>query len=260
MPDPSSSPTAPLSPAAVPAPAVAAPAPAAAPVSTPAPADESKAAKALPHYSRGEEIANAVTHGIGVLLSVAALSILIVFSALFGNGWHLASAIVYGIALLLLYSASTLYHSIQAPAVKKVLRVIDHSSIYLLIGGTYTPFTLVTLSDAGGIVLFGVVWGIAALGIVIEAFWIHRPKWVSLLGYVAMGWLIILKINPLIDKLGTTGLWLLIAGGITYTVGTIFYVMKKIPYMHAIWHVFVLGGSIVHFLAIKLYVLPTLGA
>lgn len=223
------------------------------------PAKPSKAMKALPRYSLGEEIANAITHGLGVLLSVAGLTMLIVLSALFGNGWHLASAIVYGIALLLLYSASTIYHSIQAPHVKKVLRVIDHSSIYLLIAGTYTPFTLVTLSDAGGIVLFGIVWGIAVIGIVVEAFWIHRPKWISLLGYFVMGWLIILKINPLIENLGTTGLWLLIAGGITYMIGTIFYVLKKIPYMHAIWHVFVLAGSVIHFLAIKLYVLPTLG-
>lgn len=223
------------------------------------PATSSKAFKALPRYSLGEEVANAVTHGIGVLLSVAGLTMLIVLSALFGNGWHLASAIIYGIALVLLYSASTIYHSFQAPQVKKVLRVIDHSSIYLLIAGTYTPFTLVTLSDAGGIVLFGVVWGIALIGIVVESFWIHRPKWISLLGYFAMGWLIMLKINPLIENLGTTGIWLLIAGGITYMIGTIFYVLKKIPYMHAIWHVFVLAGSIIHFLAIKFYVLPTLG-
>lgn len=228
-------------------------------VAKPSPAPLSKAMKALPHYSLGEEIANAVTHGVGILLSVAGLTMLIVLAALFGNGWHLASAIVYGIALVLLYSASTLYHSIQTPRVKKILRVIDHSSIYLLIAGTYTPFTLVTLLDAGGLALFAIVWGIAALGIVVEAFWIHRPKWVSLLGYFVMGWLIILKINPLIENLGTTGLWLLIAGGITYMFGTIFYVLKKIPYMHAIWHVFVLGGSIVHFLAIKLYVLPSLG-
>ncbi|MDR0966826.1 MAG: hemolysin III family protein, partial [Myxococcales bacterium] len=211
----------------------------AAPISsgpTPVPlAPSNKSLMALPRYSLGEEIANAVTHGIGVLLSVAGLTMLIVLSALFGNGWHLASAIVYGIALVLLYSASTLYHSIQIPSVKKVLRVIDHSSIYLLIGGTYTPFTLVTLSDAGGIVLFGIVWGIAVFGIIIEAFWIHRPKWITILGYLAMGWLVMLKINPLIDNLQTAGLWLLIAGGITYTVGTIFYLLKRIPYMHSIW-------------------------
>ena len=213
---------------------------------------------ALPRYSLGEEIANAITHGVGVLLSVAGLTMLLVLAVLFGDGWHVASAIVYGVSLILLYSASTLYHAIQTPRLKAILRVVDHSSIYLLIAGTYTPFTLVSLADNGGMILCGIVWGIAALGIVIEAFWIHRPRWLLLLGYFAMGWLIIVKVNPLLDNLGSAGLWLLVIGGLVYMVGTVFYMLKNIPYMHAVWHVFVLAGSVIHFLAVKLYIIPSL--
>jgi hemolysin III len=220
-------------------------------------APSAKAAPTPIAYSLGEEIANAVTHGIGVALSIAALTMLVIFSSIYGNGFHVASSIVYGIALILLYSASTLYHGIQAPAVKRVLKVIDHSAIYLLIGGTYTPFTLVTLRAEGGWWLFGLVWGIAVVGIAVEAFWVYRPKWITAVGYIAMGWLIIFKIQTLLVVLPVPGLWLLIAGGITYTVGTVFYVLKRVRYMHAVWHVFCLAGSILHFLAIVLYVLPS---
>jgi hemolysin III len=216
-----------------------------------------KASPTAAAYSVGEEIANAITHGLGVLLSISGLTLLIVYSSIYGNAWHVASSIVYGVALILLYLASTLYHSIPFPRVKHVLRIIDHSSIYLLIAGTYTPFTLVTLRDAGGFWLFGIIWGIALAGIAVEAFWLHRPKWITAFGYVVMGWLIIVKVEPLLANLSPPGLWLLIGGGIAYTSGTIFYVMKKVPYMHAVWHVFCLAGSVLHFLAVVLYVLPS---
>ncbi|MCE5203915.1 MAG: hemolysin III family protein [Coriobacteriales bacterium] len=207
-------------------------------------------------YSLGEEIANAITHGLGVALSVAALTLLVVFAAIWGNGWHLASAIVYGVTLVVLYLASTLYHSIQHEKARRVLRIVDHSSIYLLIAGTYTPFTLVTLRDSGGWWLFGIVWGLALAGVVLEAFAIDRPKWMSLPLYIAMGWLVVVAIRPLVANLPSGGVWLLVAGGLAYTLGTVFYILKRVPYMHMVWHLFVLAGSVCHFLAVMLFVLP----
>ncbi len=207
-------------------------------------------------YSLGEEIANAVTHGLGIGLSIAALTLLVVFAAIWGNGWHLASAIVYGVTMLLLYVASTLYHSIPGERARHVFKIIDHSSIYLLIAGTYTPFTLVTLRDSGGWWLFGIVWALAITGVALEAFWVYRPKWVSSVVYLGMGWLVIFMIKPLLENLASGGIWLLVAGGLAYSLGTVFYVLKKVPYTHAIWHLFVLGGSVCHFLAVMLFVLP----
>lgn len=207
-------------------------------------------------YSLGEEIANAITHGIGAALSVAALVTLVFIAALWGNGWHLASAIVYGVTMFLLYIASTLYHAITYEKARRVFKVIDHAGIYLLIAGTYTPFTLVTIRDEGGWWLFAVVWGLAALGIGLEAFWTYRPKWLSALVYLGMGWLAIFAIKPIAANLETAGLWLLIGGGLAYSLGTIFYVLKRVKFMHAIWHLWVLAGSLLHFLAVMLYVFP----
>jgi hemolysin III len=152
-------------------------------------------------YSLGEEIANAVTHGIGAALSVAALVILIAIAALRGDGWHLASAIVYGITMFLLYMASTLYHAITHPKARHVFKIIDHAGIYLLIAGTYTPFTLVTIRNDGGWWLFAVVWALAIVGISLEAAWVYRPKWVSVVVYLAMGWLAIAAIRPIMENL-----------------------------------------------------------
>ncbi len=208
-------------------------------------------------YSLGEEIANAVTHGLGVGLSIAALTLLVVFAAIWGNGWHLASAIVYGVTMLLLYVSSTLYHSVPGQKARHIFKIIDHSSIYLLIAGTYTPFTLVTLRESGGWWLFGIVWSLAVAGVALEAFWVYRPKWLSAVVYLAMGWLVVVAINPLVAHLPSTGVWLLVAGGLAYTLGTVFYVLKKVPYTHAVWHLFVLAGSVCHFLAVMLFVLPT---
>lgn len=207
-------------------------------------------------YSLGEEIANAVTHGVGAALSVAALVILIGIAALWGSAWHLASAIVYGVTMFVLYIASTLYHAIQHPRARHVFKVIDHAGIYLLIAGTYTPFTLVTMREDGGWVLFAVVWALALIGISLEAFWVYRPKWVSAVVYLGMGWLALAAIRPLAENLEPGGVWLLIGGGLAYTVGTIFYVLKRVKFMHAVWHLWVLAGTVLHFLAVMLYVFP----
>jgi hemolysin III len=213
-------------------------------------------------YTLGEEIANSIIHGLGVGLSVAALTMLIVFAAQAGNPWAMGAGIVYGISLVLEYTASTLYHSFPQPRVKHIFKILDHAGIYMLIAGTYTPFCLLTLRDAPlgpfdhvGLWLFGIVWTLTVVGIATEAFWTYRPRWVSAVVYLAMGWLVVLAIQPLVANLAPQGVWLLAAGGLCYTVGTIFYVLKKVRYMHAIWHVFVLAGSILHFIAVLVYVI-----
>jgi hemolysin III len=212
--------------------------------------------KVIRAYSLGEEIANSIIHGVGVLLSIAALTLLIVFGVMSGSGVKLAAGIVYGLSLVLEYTASTLYHSLTSERGKYVFKILDHCGIYLLIAGSYTPFLLVTLAGQTGWIMFAAIWGIAIAGIVAEAFWVYRPRWVSALTYLGMGWLVVLAIEPLVDALAPGGLWLLVAGGLAYTLGTIFYVLKKVPYMHAIWHLFVLAGSICHFLAVVLFVMP----
>ncbi len=207
-------------------------------------------------YSLGEEIANAITHGVGALLSIVALVILVAIAAVWGTGWHLASAIVYGVTMFLLYMASTLYHAITHVKARHVFKIIDHAGIYLLIAGTYTPFTLVTIRDDGGWWLFTIVWALAAAGISLEAFWVYRPKWLSAIVYLCMGWLAIFAIRPLMDNLEPGGIQLMIAGGLAYTLGTVFYVLKRVKFMHAVWHLWVLAGSALHFLAVMLYVFP----
>lgn len=207
-------------------------------------------------YSLGEEIANAITHGLGVALSIAAFIALVLLARAYGTTLHVVSVAVYGATLVLLYSASTLYHSLSNTRACKVFKIIDHASIYLLIAGTYTPFTLVTLRGPWGWSLFGVVWGLAVLGVALEALWVYRPKWVSGVVYLGMGWLIVVAIKPLLAALPPTGWQLLLAGGLAYTFGVVFYVLKKVPYMHAVWHLWVLAGSACHFFAVLLYVLP----
>lgn len=206
-------------------------------------------------YTLGEEIANGTTHGVGVGLAVAGLVILTVFAVLANDGYKLASAIVFGVSLILAYTTSTLYHSVPHPKAKHLFKILDHCSIYLLIAGTYTPFCLVTLRDANGWWLFGIVWGFAVVGISLEAFWTYRPRWVSALVYLAMGWLIVVSFGPLVERLEPGGLWLLVAGGLAYTIGVVFYVLERIKYMHAVWHLWVLAGSAFHFLAVLLYVI-----
>ena len=214
-------------------------------------------------YTLGEEIFNSITHGIGDLIAIAALVLLIVFAAVYGDGWCLASGIVYGITLVVLYTMSTLYHAITPERAKKVFRIFDHCSIFLLIAGTYTPFSLVTLRQVDflgislGWFLFTVIWGLAIIGIVFSALQ-KSIKWVELPLYIIMGWLIIFSINDLVANLARGGLILLVAGGVVYTVGVLFFILHKFRYMHSVWHIFVLAGSILHFLSVLLYVFPVL--
>jgi len=207
-------------------------------------------------YPKTEEILNVITHGLGSLLSIAALVLLVVFASLNGNVWHIVGVTVYGASLVTLYLASTLYHLSSKQKVRNKLNIFDHSSIYVLIAGTYTPFLLVTLHGPWGWSLLGVVWGLALGGIVFKIFFIGKYDLVSALLYVLMGWLIIIAIKPLNENLATGGLWWLLGGGISYSVGAVFYMVKKIPYNHAIFHIWVLLGSLAHFIAVFFYVLP----
>ena len=205
---------------------------------------------------RGQEIANSVTHGLGIILSVAGLVVLVVLASLHATVWHIVSFSVYGTSLILLYTASTLYHSFRSPRLKRIFHIIDHSSIYLLIAGSYTPLVLVNLRGAWGWSLFGVIWGISLVGIVLKTFFTGRFKIASTLLYLLMGWMIVIAFKPLAHALPMGGMAWLIAGGLSYTLGAVIYLWKTIPYHHAIWHLFVLAASICHYLVILLYVLP----
>jgi len=207
-------------------------------------------------YSLGEEIAHAVSHGIGALLSIAGLAVLLTFSAMYGDAWHIVSSSIYGFTLIVLYSASTLYHAIPVPDIKRVLQKIDHAAIYLLIAGTYTPFTLINLRGPWGWSLFGIVWGVAIFGIIVELVLPRRLEWLSLSLYLGMGWAVIVAIVPMIENVETGGLVLLLLGGLSYSLGVIFYVRDHMRYHHAIWHLFVLAGSTLHFFAVLFYVIP----
>ena len=206
-------------------------------------------------YSTGEEVGNAVSHGVGFGLAIAALVLLCVRAADTGGGLRTCAAVMMGVTLVLEYLFSTLYHAIQAPKGKAVLRVLDHSAIYLLIAGCYAPFTLVTLHDEGGVAMCVAVWVVALIGVLVECFGRQRqPKWVSAAIYLAMGWFIVFKLPALVALLPAGGVALLVAGGISYSLGCVFYVLKRIPFSHMVFHFFVLGGSICHTLAVLLYV------
>jgi hemolysin III len=207
-------------------------------------------------YSIKEEIAHSVTHGIGALLSVIGLAILVVYSSRYGDTWHIVSSAIYGLTLVVLYTASTLYHAISVPGIKQVLQKLDHAAIFLLIAGTYTPFTLVSLRGSWGWTLFGVVWFIAIAGIVMELIVKRRYKRISIGLYLGLGWIVMIAIVPLVANVETGGLILLLAGGLFYSLGVIFYVWKTLVYHHAIWHLFVLAGSACHFFAVFNYVIP----
>ena len=210
----------------------------------------------IPRYTFGEELANAITHGIGGALGIAALVLCVVKAALFSGAAAVVSAAIYGSTLIILYSVSSVYHALRINKAKRVMRIIDHCSIYLLIAGTYTPYTLVSLRGALGWVLFGVVWGAAALGIVCNSIDIKKFRVLSFITYIASGWVIVVAFVPLSAVIGTAGAGLLIGGGVIYTVGAVFYLIgKKLRYMHSAFHLFVLAGSILHFFSILLYVL-----
>ncbi|GAB4147387.1 MAG: hemolysin III family protein [Candidatus Promineifilaceae bacterium] len=209
------------------------------------------------YYSRREEFLNSVTHGIGVLLSLVGLAVLVIMAAAHGDGWRTLSFAIYGASLLLLYVASTLYHSVAHLPAKRILRILDHAAIYVLIAGTYTPFLLVTMRGPLGWTLFAVVWGMAIAGIVYKALAIHRYENLSTVLYVVMGWLGVLGFRQMAVGIGSDGIAWLLAGGLTYTLGVLFFAFPKVPYNHAIWHLFVLGGSACHYLVMLRYVLPT---
>lgn len=209
-----------------------------------------------PVYSIKEEIANSITHGIGLILAIAGLAVLISFASRFGNVWHLVSCTVFATTLILQYAFSTLYHSIQIPRAKSIMRVLDHSAIFLLIAGTYTPFMLVNLRDTWGWTLFSVIWTLALLGVLFQVSLLRRWQGISLSLYIGMGWVVVVAIKPMLDAVAPGGLILLLLGGLAYTSGVGFYLWKSLRYHHAIWHGFVLAGSILHFFAVLFYVIP----
>lgn len=205
-------------------------------------------------YTLGEEIANAITHGLGAALAIAATVVLIVFAAKSGDPWKIVSSSIYGFSMILLFTMSTLYHSFPVGKTKAVFRVFDHASISILIAGSYTPFCLVTIRGTMGWVVFGIVWTSAIINIILNVINVEKYDKLSLASYLASGWCIVLAFKPIMEVLKTPGLILLILGGLSYTFGVIFYKNKN-KYMHAVWHVFVLAGGMFHYFAILFYVI-----
>ena len=208
----------------------------------------------------GEEIANSISHGIGAALSVAGLTILVMVAADGGDPWRITTGAIYGASMIILFLASTLYHSFQQPEVKKVFRVIDHAAIYLLIAGTYTPFLLVSMRGTIGWTFFVLVWGLTLAGIFFKLFFTHRFDVVSTLIYLAMGWMVMFawgQLRAAVPDIAVTFLWV---GGLSYTVGVLFYAFRRLKFSHTIWHIFVLGGSVCHFFAVLLGVMLATGS
>lgn len=205
---------------------------------------------------KAEEIANSISHGVGVALAIAGVVLLNVFGAIYGTAWHIVSFSVFGASMILLYLASTLYHGVKKPRLKEKLNKFDHSAIYILIAGSYTPITLISLRGWVGWTLFGLIWSLAIAGIVFKM-WFYKPRWrnLSTLLYIIMGWLVLLAIVPIIKNVPNTSLWFLLAGGLSYTAGAIFYLFPRVPFFHLVFHFFILGGSVCHFFAF-LYLLP----
>ncbi|MDG5470573.1 hemolysin III family protein [Jeotgalibacillus sp. ET6] len=201
-----------------------------------------------------EELANAITHGIGLLLSIPALVFLILFAVEKGTAWHIVSFSIFGASMIILFLFSTLLHSVKEGKLKKLFAILDHSAVYLLIAGTYTPFMLVSLRDPLGWTIFGIVWGLAAAGIVFKCYFVDRYQIIATLFYILMGWLIMIAIVPLYHQLTFSGFALLFAGGLFYSIGAIFYIWRKLPYNHAIWHLFVIAGSAFMYFCVILYV------
>lgn len=210
----------------------------------------------VPRYGLGQEVASSVIHGVGILLSIAGLVALVMVAAEQGGARAITGGAVFGTALILLYTVSTLYHALPQPGAKRLLRTLDHIAIFLLIAGTYTPFTLLVLSGAWGWGLFAAIWALAALGIALELGWLHHDRRLAALLYVAMGWVGLVAFEPLSQQLSAQGMTLLLAGGAAYTLGVPFYLWRRLPYHHAIWHAFVLAGSVLHFFTVLLYVMP----
>ena len=205
---------------------------------------------------RSEELANSITHGLGAVLGVAALVLMVVAASLYGTARHIVGAAVFGASMVLLYTMSTLYHAFRGPRLKHVFKILDHNSIYLLIAGTYTPFCLGALTGGWRWSIFGVIWGLAVLGITFKSIFIKRMNFLSLGVYLGMGWLVMFAARPLYHALSRPGLAWLLGGGLFYTLGTVFYATDHRKYHHAVWHLFVLGGSLCHVMAVLFYVIP----
>jgi hemolysin III len=206
---------------------------------------------------RSERLANVVTHAIGMVLSCGGAAALIVASVWRGSAWHVVGSSIFAASLILLYTSSTLYHAFSATRAKRIFRALDHSAIYVLIAGTYTPFTLVSLRGGWGWSLFGVLWGLALCGVVLKIFAVGRFPALSTSVYILMGWIGVIALKPLVAAVSLPGLLWLLAGGLFYTGGVVFYVAKRLPYNHAVWHLFVLGGSVCHYGAVFFYVIPS---
>ena len=207
-------------------------------------------------YTVFEEVTHSITHGLGILFSITALTMLVAYSSINGDIWQIVASSIYGASLILMYSASTLYHGVFHLKTKALLKQFDHAAIYLLIAGTYTPYFLVSLRDSSVWYLFYFLWTFAILGVIFEFVHIKALKKISLVLYLGMGWLAVFILQPLMNSIEMGGTILLLAGGLAYTFGVIFYVWEKLPHNHAIWHLFVLAGSVLHFLSILLYVIP----
>ncbi|WP_276913729.1 PAQR family membrane homeostasis protein TrhA [Aneurinibacillus aneurinilyticus] len=207
-------------------------------------------------FTKKEEVANAIIHGIGAVLSVIALITLIIAANESGTAWHVTSFTIYGVTMLLLYVSSTLVHSFPQGRVKDIFEICDHASIYLFIAGTYTPFLFLVVKGALGWTLFGIVWGMALVGVIFKLFFTKKFLYLSTVLYIIMGWLIVFAWKPLVMSLAPGGLVLLVIGGVLYTVGAVFYVWRMFPFHHAVWHVFVLAGTVVHFFGVFYYLLP----
>ena len=210
----------------------------------------------IKQYLPAEEKINIISHAIGFVLSIVALVLLVTHASMHGDVWHIVSFSIFGASLIILYAASTFYHSAKKPELRKRLKIIDHASIYVLVAGTYTPFTLVTLNGKLGWLIFGISWGLALTGIILKLFFTGKYNLISTSMYVFMGWVIVFAIKPLINNLPSEGFLWLLAGGISYTLGAILYSIKKIKFNHAIFHMFVLTGSFCHFISVFFYVLP----
>ena len=213
-----------------------------------------------PRYSATEEWANSLTHGLGLLLAIAGLVSLVLLACWHGTARHIVSAAIYGTTLVLLYLASTLYHAIRQVRAKQMLRIFDHAAILLLIAGTYTPFTLISLQGAWGWSLFGVIWGLALVGLILELTRLRRLRALLIALYIVMGWTVVVATKPMLVHVAPTGLWLLLAGGLCYTGGVGLYLWRSLPFHHALWHLCVLAGSTLHYFSVLYALLPQSGS
>ena len=201
-------------------------------------------------YTFVEELFHSISHGIGTILGIAALVILVAYASIYGNAWHIVSCSIFGASLIILYTSSTLYHSLSNPRAKRVFKIFDHSAIYILIAGSYTPFCLIPMRGQVGWTVFGIIWGLAILGVLFKIVFIGKYEIFSGILYLAMGWLCVMFYDPLLKSISSQSLTFLVSGGLSYTLGFVFYAIEKLPYNHAIWHLFVLGGSILHFFSV----------